>query len=80
MSQAITDQQLDTYAELAITAEHDNVKVAPAIVGALVDEVRRLRFQNRFLLRQLAKKDARSGDGDRRLREFLAGGSDTATP
>ncbi len=68
----ITEQQLDQYAELAITADHNGVKVDPAVVTTLVDEVRRLQFQRRFLLAQLAKKDARSGAGDRALREFLA--------
>jgi hypothetical protein len=42
MTSPLTDEQLDSYAELAITADHDGIKVAPAVVTALVDEVRRL--------------------------------------
>lgn len=82
MTQPITEEQLDQYAELAITADHDGVKVNPAVVAALVDEVRRLRFQQRFLLRQLAKRDAASGRGDQALREFLGGATtgETSAP
>lgn len=69
---ALTEQQLDQYAELAITADHDGIKVDPAVVTALVDEVRRMRFQRQFLIGQLAKRDAESGRGDEALREFLA--------
>jgi hypothetical protein len=75
--QPISDEQLDKYAELAITADHDGIKVDPAVVTALVDEVRRRQFQVRHLLRQIAKKDAQSGEADRKLREFL-GETDTA--
>jgi hypothetical protein len=74
----LTEEQLDRYAELAITAEHDGIKVDPAIVTALVDEVRRLRFQRQFLLKQIARRDAESGHGDKALREFLAGGEQPA--
>ncbi|MPY47091.1 hypothetical protein [Streptomyces acidicola] len=42
-------------------------------VPALVAEVRRHRAQIRFLLAAIARKDARSGEADRRLREFLSG-------
>jgi hypothetical protein len=70
---AITEQQLDQYAELAITADHNGVKVDPAVVTALVDEVRRLQFQRRYLVGQLAKRDAASGEADRKVREFLGG-------
>lgn len=41
-------------------------------VPALIADLRRARGQRRFLLDQIARKDARSGDGDRVLREFLA--------
>jgi hypothetical protein len=75
--QPISDEQLDKYAELAITADHDGLKVDPAVVTALVDEVRRRQFQVRYLLGQIAKKDAASGTGDKALAEFL-GGTDTA--
>jgi hypothetical protein len=70
--QPLTEQQLDSYAELAITADHDGLKVDPAVVTVLVDEVRRLRFQRQYLLRQIAKRDAESGRGEEALREFLA--------
>lgn len=76
MSQPLTEQQIDDYAILAITADHTGERIDPAVVTVLVDEVRKLQQQRRFLLAQLAKKDARSGDGDRALREFLSG--DTA--
>ncbi|MFJ2961216.1 hypothetical protein ACIPIC_02765 [Streptomyces collinus] len=75
----LTEEQLDRYAELAITAEHDGLKVDPTVVTVLVDEVRRLQFQRRFLLKQIAKRDAASGDADRKVREFLAGDG-PATP
>jgi hypothetical protein len=69
----LTDQQLDSYAELAITADHDGVKVDPAVVTILVDEVRRLQFQRRYLIAQLAKRDTKSGAADRAVAEFLSG-------
>lgn len=78
MTDQITDQQLDDYAVLAITADHAGERIDPAIVTVLVDEVRKLQQQRRFLLAQLAKKDARSGDGDRALAEFL--GTEPAEP
>ncbi|MEV8033944.1 hypothetical protein [Streptomyces sp. NPDC086182] len=78
MTDRLTDQQLDNYAELAITAEHDGLKVDPKVVGVLVDEVRRLIFQRSFLMGQIAKKDAKSGDADRAVAEFLAGGTEGA--
>ncbi|MEU0393876.1 hypothetical protein ABZ208_14035 [Streptomyces sp. NPDC006208] len=40
-------------------------------VPELLAEIDRLRQQRKYLIDQLAKKDARSGDGDRALREFL---------
>ncbi|MFF2852625.1 hypothetical protein ACFVT5_40990 [Streptomyces sp. NPDC058001] len=67
----LTEQQLDAYAEAAVLADHTDTGMDPAIVTSLVDEVRRLEQQRRFLLRQIAKKDAASGAGDRALREFL---------
>ncbi len=45
-------------------------------VPALVAEIRRLQQQRKHLIDQLAKKDARSGEADRKVREFLA--SETA--
>ena len=47
------------------------VAAARTDVPALIAEVRRLQEQRKYLLDQLAKKDARSGDGDRALLEFL---------
>lgn len=41
-------------------------------VPALLAEIRRLKGQRKYLLDQLAKKDAKSGDADRAVREFLA--------
>lgn len=73
MSQPLTEQQIDNYAILAITADHTGERIDPAVVTVLVDEVRKLQQQRRFLLGRLARKDARSGDGDRALREFLGG-------
>ena len=78
-STPLTEQQLDQYAELAITAEHDGIKVNPSVVTVLVDEVRRIQYQRRFLLGQIAKKDAESGAGDRALAEFLAADPDEET-
>jgi hypothetical protein len=69
----LSEDQIDEYAVLAITADHEGSKVDPAVVTALVDEVRRLRQQRRYLFGALVRKDARSGQGDRALREFLAG-------
>lgn len=71
MSQPLTEQQLDNYAILAITADHTGERIDPAVVTVLVDEVRKLQQQRRFLIGQLARKDAASGEGDRALREFL---------
>lgn len=41
-------------------------------VPALVAEVRRLQQQRRYLIDQLRRKDAASGEADRKVREFLA--------
>ncbi|MFL4904867.1 hypothetical protein ACJ6WF_17170 [Streptomyces sp. MMS24-I2-30] len=71
-TQPITEQQLDQYAELAILADHGGDKIPPAIVTALVDRVRHLEQQRRYLIGQLGEKDAASGAGDRALQEFLA--------
>lgn len=48
------------------------IATARAAVPELLDEIERLRKQRRFLIDQLAKKDAASGVGDKALREFLA--------
>ncbi|RNG26158.1 hypothetical protein [Streptomyces botrytidirepellens] len=44
---------------------------ADAVLAVRDTELERLRAQRRYLIGQLAKRDARSGDGDRALREFL---------
>jgi ribosomal protein L37AE/L43A len=41
--------------------------------AALVAELRHVQGQRRYLLGQLAKRDAETGAGDRALREFLTG-------
>lgn len=46
---------------------------ARADVPALLDEVTRLKSQRRYLIVQLAKRDAESGRGDEAVRKFLAG-------
>jgi hypothetical protein len=76
MPQPIPEEQLDQYAELAILADHDGIKVDPAVVTVLVDEVRRLQCQSRFLLRAIARRDAETGRGDDAVREFLAPAAD----
>jgi hypothetical protein len=64
------------------TAEEDWAQVqadarfiahAPEDVRALLDEIRRLRAQRKLLIDQLRRKDVASGEGDRKLREFLVG-------
>lgn len=42
-------------------------------VPALLAEIRRLKSQRKYLITQLAKRDAETGRGDEALREFLAG-------
>jgi hypothetical protein len=79
----LTDQQLD---EIAIHVgvyekSHDHPREFPCCSAhavadqapALVAEVRRHRGQIRYLLGQLAKRDAETGRGDKALREFLTG-------
>jgi hypothetical protein len=44
----------------------------------LLDEIRRLKTQRKYLLAQLAKRDAETGRADKALREFLAGEPDLA--
>jgi hypothetical protein len=75
----LTDQQLDEYAVLADTAAHIGEDVNPRVVTELVDEVRRLQRQRSFLLGQIAKKDAASGEADKALRELLAADTPDAT-
>ncbi|MFI6282884.1 hypothetical protein [Streptomyces sp. NPDC050988] len=44
---------------------------ADAVLAVRDTELTRLHAQRRYLIGQIAKRDARSGDGDRALREFL---------
>lgn len=61
-------------------ADWELMVAAREAVPALLAEVRRLQGQRKFLLGQLAKKDAASGAGDRALAEFLSGQPDEPTP
>lgn len=83
--QPLTDEQL-TPAEIRLaqygqrtstwsTATYNDgtEKALHEIALGLKAEVDRLRAQRRYLIDQLAKKDAASGEADRKLREFLAG-------
>ncbi|MER7801209.1 hypothetical protein ABTX71_12850 [Streptomyces parvulus] len=54
-------------------ADEEFVKHAQQDVGALLAEVRRLQTQRKYLIGQLAKRDAESGAGDRAVVEFLRG-------
>ncbi|MER5715761.1 hypothetical protein [Streptomyces sp. NPDC002132] len=54
-------------------AEWELMVHARADIDVLLAEVRRLKHQRKYLITQLAKKDAESGDGERALREFLTG-------
>ena len=79
----LTEQQRD---EIAARAAHLHEYVAVDVEGAqpdfdkltgedvplLLAEVRRRRTQVRFLVGAIARKDARTGEGDRALTEFLA--------
>jgi hypothetical protein len=52
------------------------VAAARTDVPALVAAVRRLQVQRKYLIGQLAKRDAETGRGDKALREFLAADPD----
>lgn len=54
-----------------LAADGEFIAHAPDDVRTLLDEVRRLQGQRRYLIEQLARKDARSGEADEKLREFL---------
>lgn len=69
----LTDQRLNDYATLAETALHLGENVTPRVVTELVQEVHRIQRQRRYLIRQLAQRDATSGNADRKLGEFLSG-------
>ncbi|OXS35413.1 hypothetical protein [Streptomyces sp. XY006] len=61
-------------------ADEEFVKHAVQDVRALLGEIRRLKAQRKYLITQLAKRDAESGAGDRALAEFLRGQPDEPTP
>ena len=56
-----------------VQADAQFIAHAPEDVAALLAEIRRLRDQRKYLITQLAKRDAASGDADRKVQEFLAG-------
>ncbi|MEU0207392.1 hypothetical protein [Streptomyces canus] len=58
------------------------IATARAAVPELLAEIERLRGQRKYLLTQLAKRDAETGRGDRALTEFLTAhpGEDVETP
>ncbi|MFJ9740864.1 hypothetical protein [Streptomyces sp. NPDC101166] len=62
-----------------VQADAEFIAHAPEDVRTLLAEVRRLQQQRRYLINQLAKRDARSGEADRKVREFLAA-DDTPAP
>lgn len=75
-----TGQQLDEIEtraahlhEYACQDDGEGDTLAGTDVPLLLDEVRRLQDQRRYLIDQLARKDARSGEADEKLREFLSG-------
>jgi hypothetical protein len=63
-------------------ADKTFVRHAQQDVTALLAYVRRLQGQRKYLLTQLAKRDAETGRGDRALTEFLAAhpGEDVEAP
>ena len=85
-SEPLSDDQL---ADIGIRAAHlyefvtlppEADQLAGRDVPALLAEVRRLQGQRKFLVDQIAKRDAESGAGDRALAEFLRGQPDEPTP
>jgi hypothetical protein len=90
-SLALTEQQLaDIAAKIATYRQHAPTGFACCTAhpvadagAALLAEVHRLKGQRKYLIGQLAKRDAESGRGDEALREFLAGDAEpgeTPTP
>jgi hypothetical protein len=72
----------DAFASYPVEANAEFAAHARADVPALLAEVRRLKGQRKYLLTQLAKRDAETGRGDRALTEFLTAhpGEDVETP
>lgn len=78
--QTLSRQQIDDIEAVINAASHLGADIDPETARVLVDEVRRLQQQRKYLLAQLAKRDAESGSGDAALREFLAGEEEASTP
>lgn len=70
----LTDQQLDDIDAVVRNAALIGADIDPATAAALLAEIVRLKQQRKYLITQLAKRDAESGRGEAALREFLAGG------
>ncbi|MBP5918746.1 hypothetical protein F3K34_43970 [Streptomyces sp. LBUM 1486] len=62
-----------------VRADAEFIAHAPADVAALLAQIHRLRAQRKYLITQLAKRDAASGDADRKVQEFLAGPAEDTT-
>jgi hypothetical protein len=62
----------DAFASYPVEANAAFAAHARADVPALLAEVARLKGQRKYLITQLAKRDAETGRGDKALREFLA--------
>jgi hypothetical protein len=75
----LTDQQLADIDAVVRNAALIGADIDPATAAALLAEIVRLKQQRKYLITQLAKRDAESGRGDAALREFLAA-DDEATP
>lgn len=74
MTTPLTDQQLDEYeALIQRTTPLGAATAAPGMATALLAEIRRLKGQRKYLIAQLAKRDAETGDADRKVLEFLGG-------
>jgi len=75
---------LHEYATLTdVPLQADADQMTGEDVPALLAEIRRLKGQRKYLITQLAKRDAESGRGDEALKEFLAGDAEpgeTPTP
>jgi len=67
MSQTPWDETRNVWADAAFVA------AARTDVPALLAEVARLKGQRKYLIGQLAKRDAESGRADEAVRQFLAG-------
>lgn len=73
------DTIADVWEPTGTSRNGEFIETARTAVPALLAEVRRLQQQRRYLIGQLAKKDAASGEGDKALREFLSGEPEAET-